>query len=47
MKKFFGVLRNALAIAGVIFIYLLYTGWQQYEDRLANGDTACSFTHCV
>jgi hypothetical protein len=39
--------RNSLAILGVIFVYLLYTGWQQYEDRVDVGDASCSLTHCA
>ncbi|MBN3811677.1 hypothetical protein [Paraburkholderia sp. Ac-20347] len=41
------VARNVLAVLGVIFVYLLYTGWQQYEDRVAAGDTSCSLTRCL
>lgn len=40
-------LRNALAALGVFFLFLLYTGWQQYQDRVAAGDTACSLTRCM
>ncbi|WP_321904428.1 hypothetical protein [Paraburkholderia tropica] len=41
------IARNVLAVLGVVFVYLLYTGWQQYEDRLAAGDTSCSLTRCL
>lgn len=47
VKSAFRIARNVLAVMGVIFIYLLYTGWQQYEDRAAAGDTSCSFTRCL
>lgn len=46
-KSIFRITRNVLAVMGVIFAYLLYTGWQQYEDRVASGDTSCTLTHCV
>jgi len=41
------IARNVLAVLGVIFVYLLYTGWQQYEDRVDVGDASCSLTHCA
>lgn len=39
--------RNVLAVLGVCFVYLLVTGYMQYEDRLAAGDVTCSLTHCA
>lgn len=39
--------RNVLAILGLVFVYLLYVGFQQYEDRVAAGDTSCSLTRCM
>lgn len=39
--------RNVLAVLGVCFVYLLVTGYMQYEDRLASGDVTCSLTHCA
>lgn len=46
-RSAFRVARNFLAVLGVMFVYLLYTGWQQYEDRVAAGDTSCSLTRCA
>lgn len=39
--------RNVLAVLGLFFVVLLGLGYMQYQDRLADGDTSCSFTHCV
>jgi hypothetical protein len=44
---FFRFTRNLLAVCGVLFVYLLYTGYQQYQDRLANGDITCGLTRCI
>ncbi|CAB3783121.1 hypothetical protein LMG28688_01583 [Paraburkholderia caffeinitolerans] len=41
------VVRNVLAALGVFFAYLLYTGWQQYQDRVDAGDTSCTLTRCL
>ncbi|WP_321895992.1 hypothetical protein [Paraburkholderia heleia] len=41
------VVRNVLAVMGLFFAYLLYTGWQQYEDRIDAGDTTCTLTRCL
>lgn len=47
VKSAFRVLRNVLAVLGACFVYLLYTGYMQYQDRAAAGDTSCSFTRCL
>jgi len=47
VKSAFRLVRNVLAVLGVLFVYLLVTGYEQYQDRAAAGDTSCSFTHCV
>ncbi|WP_028204987.1 hypothetical protein [Paraburkholderia nodosa] len=47
LKRAFRIVRNALAVLGVAFVYLLVLGYQQYEDRLAAGDTTCSLTRCL
>ncbi|MBN3851966.1 hypothetical protein G3N59_01110 [Paraburkholderia sp. Ac-20340] len=39
--------RNVFAILGVVFVYLLLLGYQQYTDRLAAGDTSCALTRCL
>jgi hypothetical protein len=47
VKSAFRLVRNILAILGVCFVYLLYTGYMQYQDREAAGDSSCSFTRCL
>ncbi|MFP3187072.1 MAG: hypothetical protein RXR52_42085 [Paraburkholderia sp.] len=47
VKSAFRIIRNTLAILGLLFVYLLVTGYMQYQDRVAAGDTSCSLTHCV
>lgn len=47
VKSAFRIARNVLAVMGVVFLCLLYVGWQQYEDRADAGDTSCSFTRCL
>ncbi|POR52791.1 hypothetical protein B0G62_10488 [Paraburkholderia eburnea] len=39
--------RNVFAVLGVVFVYLLVLGYQQYTDRLAAGDTSCALTRCL
>jgi len=46
-KSIFRITRNVLAVFGVLFCYLLYTGYMQYQDRVAAGDSSCSFTRCM
>ena len=46
-KRTFRVVRNVLAVLGVCFAYLLFVGFMQYQDRVAAGDVACTFTHCL
>jgi hypothetical protein len=47
VKSAFRFVRNTLAILGVLFVYLFVTGYMQYQDRVAAGDTSCTLTHCV
>lgn len=47
VKRTLRVIRDLLAILGVCFALLLYTGYQQYQDRAAAGDVTCTFTHCL
>jgi hypothetical protein len=46
-RSVFRTTRNILAVLGVCFVYLLLTGYEQYQDRVAAGDTTCTLTHCV
>jgi len=47
VKSAFRIVRNILAILGVLFVYLLTLGYMQYQDRAAAGDSSCSFTRCL
>lgn len=47
IRSAFRIVRNVLAVLGMCFVYLLVTGYMQYEDRLAAGDVTCSLTHCA
>lgn len=46
-KSILRTARNVLAVLGVCFVYLLVTGYEQYQDRLAAGDMTCSLTRCI
>lgn len=46
-KSIFRIVRNVLAVLGIVFVYLLVLGVQQYQDRLDAGDTSCSLTRCL
>lgn len=47
LKSTLRIVRNVLAVLGVCFAYLLFVGFMQYQDRVAAGDVACTFTHCL
>ncbi|WP_454825362.1 hypothetical protein [Paraburkholderia xenovorans] len=47
VKSAFRIVRNILAVLGVLFVYLLALGYMQYQDREAAGDSSCSFTRCL
>lgn len=47
VKSAFRIARNILAILGLCFVYLLAVGYEQYQDRVAAGDTSCTLTRCL
>jgi hypothetical protein len=46
-KSAFRIARNALAILGVFFAYLLVLGYMQYQDRVGASGVSCSLTRCM
>ena len=47
MKTAFRIVRNALALLGVFFIYLLVHGMIDYTARAAASDLACIYARCM
>lgn len=47
MKKAASVLRNVLALLGVLFLYLLGHGMWDYTQRAAASDLACAYVRCM
>jgi hypothetical protein len=43
----FRIGRNALALLGVFFIYLMLLGYGQYVDQAAAQQIACSGNRCM
>jgi hypothetical protein len=47
VKTALGLIRNLLAVLGLVFAYLLWIGYTQYQERVDAGDLACTLTHCA
>ncbi|WP_041493238.1 hypothetical protein [Burkholderia lata] len=43
----FRVTWNVLAVLGVCFIYLLVTGYAQYQDQVAQSEVQCAASRCM
>ncbi|WP_175760488.1 hypothetical protein [Burkholderia anthina] len=47
MRIAFSIARNALAVLGVCFVYLLVLGYFQYQDHAAQYEVQCAVSRCM